>query len=214
MELICGTTILDRVLDSCWAAANRIRDKAKADAEVVVVTPTGDPIAEAFRHRAPIIEGPEDDVLSRYMIALESRGEPDYLVRITGDCPLIPSALIINMTMMALHHQYDYFSNVDDRFRTSVDGVDCEIISNRLMRHASAVAKEPYDREHVTPIIRRAPPDWAKMGMAINHFDESHIKLSVDTPEDLEACRRAFDSAFSKYQAATRIYGRGRVHRL
>ena len=213
MEVICGMTILDRVLDSCWGAANTIKAKSKMETEVVVLTPEGDPIVEHFRERAKIIEGPENDVLSRYMIAVEDM-DPDYIVRITGDCPLIPSSVIVAMSLMALHHGYDYFSNVDERFRTSIDGTDCEVISRRLMRYASEIATEASDREHVTTLIRRRPPDWAKMGMVVNHFDQSHIKLSVDTPEDLEACRRAFDSAFSKYQAATRVYGRQRVHRL
>ncbi len=213
MEPICGITMLDRVIDSCTAAANKVAEKTGAVTCVAVLTPTGDPIASHFRGRAEIMQGPESDVLGRYLVAVEEF-DPDYVIRITGDCPLIPSATIIGMTLMALRHQYDYFSNVDERFRTAIDGTDCEIISRRLLLHAGEMAKEPGDREHVTTYLRRCPPVWAKYAMAINHFDHSNMKLSVDTAEDLEAVRRAFDSSFSKYQAASRVYGKGRVHRI
>jgi spore coat polysaccharide biosynthesis protein SpsF (cytidylyltransferase family) len=212
-EMICGFSLLSRVIYSCSAAADRIKDKGGADCEVVVLTPFGDPIAEQYASKVKIFEGPENDVLSRYMGALEKHNA-DYLVRITGDCPLLTSSTIIGITLIGLRHNYDYFSNVDERFRTAMDGLDCEVISRRLMKFADEVSTDQGDREHVTTAIRRRPPAWAKIGTAMYHLDNSHIKLSVDTPEDLEAVRRAFDSAYSKYQMAVRLLGKDRVHRI
>lgn len=213
-ELIAGTSILSRVIAACQAAASVIKAKTEAETEVAVVTPYHDTIAFEYRDRVAIVEGPEHDVLSRYMIAVEKL-RADYLVRITGDCPLIPSNVIVGLTNLALSHKYDYISNVDERFRTSIDGTDCEVISTRLLTHISELAKEAYDREHVTPFIRHSPPEWAKIGVAIGHFDLSkHTKLSVDTEEDLDNVRLSFSSTLSKFTAATRVYGKGRVHRF
>ncbi len=212
-EVICGVTILDRVIDSCLAASAKIAEKTRGSASVYVLTPKGDIIAEKYRERVGIIEGSEHDVLSRYATLL-GETTPSHIVRITGDCPLIPSSTIISLSLLAANYSYDYISNVDERFRTSIDGVDCEVISARLLRYAVEVAREGADKEHVTTLIRRRPPEWAKMATALNHFDQSHIKYSVDTPEDLATVRQAFESAQVKYQAAIRTYGKGRVHRI
>jgi spore coat polysaccharide biosynthesis protein SpsF (cytidylyltransferase family) len=76
------------------------------------------------------------------------------------------------------------------------------------------MAREPYDKEHVTTVIRRNPPTWAKMGLAMSYLDLSGIKLSVDTEDDLHRVREAYDAAYSKYQAAVKFYGPGKVHRV
>ena len=109
---------------------------------------------------------------------------------------------------------YDYISNVDERFRTTLDGADCEVISRRLLDDTAQRATAPSDREHVTTLIRREPPAWAKIGVVLNHFDLSWIKLSVDTEEDLERVRRAAESAQRKHQEAAMVFGRGSVHTI
>jgi spore coat polysaccharide biosynthesis protein SpsF len=212
-EPILGRMMLDRVIDACRTAIGHIKRKHGCDAKVVVLTPEGDPIVGEFGPRCEVIEGPEQDVLSRYKIAMD-REQPDYLVRITGDCPLIPYQLIAGIVNLGLTHEYDYISNVDERFRTMLDGVDVEVISHRLFLYAAGTAKERADREHVTTFIRRNPPEWAKTAMVVTHFDHSDIKLSVDTPEDLARVRKSYEQAFSKFQSAIAHYGNGRVHRI
>ena len=211
-ELISGKTTLDRVVDTCKHAADMVENFGHKCA-VAVLTPTGDPIVEEFQSRIEIIEGPEHDVLSRYMIAVEKH-DPDLTVRITGDCPLIPGAFISYMVSIAMKRGYDYFSNSDERFRTAIDGCDCEVISYRAFEYLDQAATEAYDREHVTPHMRRNPPPWAKLGLAFNNFDLSDIKLSIDTAADLNRVRQAYERSFSKYQDAVKIYGKGAIHRL
>jgi spore coat polysaccharide biosynthesis protein SpsF len=211
-EMISGRMMLDRVIEACKFAGRSI-EKGGHKAAVAVLTPAGDPIVQEFGARVEIVEGPEHDVLERYAVAVE-RYNPELTVRVTGDCPLIPAPLIAYMTNLAINNGYDYISNCDERFRTSIDGSDCEVISRRLFEHAAEFAVKPYDREHVTPFIRRSPPEWARLALAVNHYDLSNIKLSVDTPEDLEAVRKAFEGSFSKYQEAIKVYGKGAIHRL
>lgn len=212
-ELISGRTMLDRVIDSCKTAASIVEKRRGHKTTVAVLTPEGDPIAAEFKARVNVEQGPEHDVLERYRMAVEKH-QPDLLVRITGDCPLIPPHLIAHLTGIAIDKEYDYFSNVDDRVRTSIDGADCEVISRKLFAYGVECAKEQHDREHVTTFLRRVPPIWARMGAAVNHYDLSGIKLSVDTPEDLERVRSHFETQFQKYNDAVRIYGNGAIHRL
>jgi spore coat polysaccharide biosynthesis protein SpsF len=160
------------------------------------------------------VEGPLADVLGRYKIAVD-RYNPDYVVRITGDCPLIVPNTIYRIMAMTTQFNYDYVSNVDERFRTSIDGHDTEVMSRRMFEHVAECATQASDREHVTTYIRRNPPIWAKLGLVMEAYDQSQQpKLSVDTQEDLERVRKAFQDGFTKYQEAMRVYGQGKVHRL
>jgi spore coat polysaccharide biosynthesis protein SpsF (cytidylyltransferase family) len=210
-ELISGKTMLDRVIEACKKAAAYSGSRENLALRVVVLTPVGDPIVDVFQGRCDIVEGPEQDVLTRYRMALD-RYDSDFVVRITGDCPLIPPYMISRLISLAVGHGYDYISNVDPRFRTSLDGVDCEVISARLMKSLHELAVSPEDREHVTLMARREPPDWANIGAVVSHFDHSHIKLSVDTAEDLERVREAFAAADGKYRGAINTYGQTKVH--
>lgn len=214
-ELISGKTMLDRVISSCKTAARYVNDQRNlgVHARVAILTPVGDEVATEFRSRCPVIEGPLHDVLKRYVMAAEQY-DADLIVRITGDCPLIPSFVVSKLLTLAAMNSYDYVSNVDERFRTTLDGADCEVLSKRLLEDTHARATESRDREHVTTLIRRDRPDWAKIGHVCNYFDQSDIKLSVDTPEDLERVRRQFDMAHDKYQRACLEFGQQSVHRI
>lgn len=216
-EKIGGVTTLERVIVACKRAALYVNSRPRPDfhikAKVAVVTPTDDPIVAAFSNRCDIYEGSERDVLDRYAKAVKHT-DAAYLVRITGDCPLIPPMVISKMIFVAKNNSYDYVSNVDEKFRTSIDGTDCEIISRRLLDHVAATATDASDREHVTTFIRREPPSWAKIGVVVDPFDNSGTKLSVDTEEDLQNVRKAFESAHEKYLAACERFGQRSVHRL
>ena len=211
-ELIGGRTMLDRVIDACKQAAWKIDEKGNR-CHVAVLTPTADPIVDEFSSRVTVVQGPEHDVLARYGVAAE-KYKPDLVVRVTGDCPFVQTYLIAYLTHLTVKHGYDYLSNVDERVRTALDGSDCEVFSTRLLEYALEHATKPTDREHVTTFMRRSPPPWARMATAQPHFDLSHIKLSVDTPEDLERARAVFDSTFTKQQEAFALYGKSNVHRL
>lgn len=215
-ELISGRMMLDRVIDNCKKAGLFISKKSYNNSlrvRIAVLTPFNDPIVNEFKSRCEIVEGPEDDVLARYAEA-DRRYNPNYIVRVTGDCPLLPPFVISKLIKLATENTYDYVSNVDPTYRTSLDGMDCEVISSGLLQYLDKTATSPSDREHVTTFARSAPPDWAKIGCVVNYFDQSDTKLSVDTKADLDAVRLAFSAADGKYQEAVLKFGRQAVHRL
>ncbi len=215
-EAIGDKRMLDHVIDSCKTAKRyllRHPEKPITAIDIVVVTPERDPIAEAFRGHCPVLEGPSSDVLGRYQLAAE-RFNPDYVVRITGDCPLIPDYIISKHVVIAVMNKYDYVSNVDEGSRTAVDGHDCEVMSTALLKWLADNATLDSDREHVTPMARRAPPDWAKHGAIIHYDDRSALKLSVDTMEDLTRVRAAYDTRNTKILFAQDKFGKQAVHRI
>ena len=95
--------MLDRVIEACKKASSYTSQREKTSIRVAVLTPADDPIVEVFQNRCDILEGPEQDVLTRYRMALD-RYESDYVVRITGDCPLIPPYMISRLISLAVTH--------------------------------------------------------------------------------------------------------------
>jgi spore coat polysaccharide biosynthesis protein SpsF len=211
---ICGKPMLQHVIDACDSSALKVnRDRAynRLTAQVVLLVPTGDEIVERFRGKVPIFEGPEHDVLSRYAQMAE-KYQADFIVRVTGDCPLIPPPLISKHITTAVLNRYDYCSNVDEEIRTSPDGFDCEVISRRLLNYANETAQSPRFREHVTLFMRETPPAWAVTGHVNNYVDLSGQKWSVDTQEDLERVRAQYESKESKRTRGLAIHGRRSIH--
>lgn len=207
--------LLEHVYDACESAAryvNKFSSKTRNSVDVSLLVPMGDEIETIFKRKS-IMPGSEHDVLSRYVKAADLL-DLDYVVRVTGDCPLIPPYLISKHITLAVECDYDYVSNAYGDYRTSLDGVDCEVISRRLLEHMDKNATEAFDREHVTTYAKRCPPSWAKMGCVIGFFDHSNIKLSVDTEEDLENVRREYESVNKHLTEAEKIFGKQSVHRM
>lgn len=123
-----------------------------------------------------------DDVLARFaMFAMPL--PPDWpVVRLTGDCPLIDPWLI--RLALALHDPAGITTTSPAEITGWPDGQDVEVFSLALLQEAHKNATEPYDREHVTPWIRRAYPiRYIATGL------ESGPKMSVDTMKDLAFVR-------------------------
>lgn len=216
-ELIDEKPMLRHVIDACDRASfylNRHTFQSKIRASYAVLCPHRDEIQQAFGTRAMVIEGPEEDVLSRYKL-LVTKLEPDYIVRVTSDCPLLPPFLITKHIKIAIANSYDYCSNVDEKVRTALDGYDVEVISRRALLWADENCSDPSLREHVTPILRTKliPKDF-KVGHVLGFLNQSHIKLSVDTPEDLERVRIEYDRVKKAHHLAEALAGKQNVHRI
>lgn len=213
-QMIGDEMLLQHVINRAKGSARYINNETHRNGILVTVClliPKGDEIGRLFKEKALVIEGDETDVLSRYL-RMADRMKSDFIVRLTGDCPLIPSSLISKHIRIAIKNDYDYFSNVDESCRTAPDGHDVEVFSRRVLDHLNFSAKG-IDREHVTTLIRREKPEWAKVGHLVNEIDLSSLKISVDTPEDLERVRRAWLEPETKVKTAIEKSGKSQTHR-
>lgn len=136
-------------------------------------------------------QGSEEDVLDRFVKAV-SRHEGDTIVRITGDCPLLDPAVVDACISLFEESGADYCSNIDPA--TFPDGLDVEVFSREALLLAGEQATDRYDREHVTPYLRRG--DRFTRANLDNPQDLSAIRLTVDEEEDL-ALIRAIADAFA-----------------
>lgn len=124
--------------------------------------------------------GSEDDVLDRYyQCALEYKF--DIIVRITADCPFVPPYEIDRVVNTLMDERADYATN-----RPSVpDGWDVEAMTFKSLELAHKNTIDQYDREHVTP--------WIKRNDSFRKLFLDAPKLSLDTPDDLERIRRWYE---------------------
>lgn len=183
------------------------------EVKVYILCPEGDRIADYFKKICPVIQGPEHDVLARYKKLLDFSGA-DHVVRITGDCPLIPEWIITRAIHIGVIDQVDYASNVDERMRLAWDGTDVEIMSARMLTLMDEKAFMKGDREHVTTYARREKlPDDFKSGFMTPGIDLSGLKLSVDTEDDLAAVRKQYERILDCTKKAKEYYGDGNVYR-
>lgn len=157
-------------------------------AERIVVATTDQPADDAVerfcqKEKIACVRGSEHDVLARYHLAIE-RFPADVVVRITADCPLIDPA-IVDEAIAA--YEPDYVSNMLET--TYPYGMAVEVFSAQALREAHREAKDPAEREHVTPFIYRHPKRYRlrSLTMAPNL---SHHRWTVDTPEDFELVSR------------------------
>jgi len=132
-----------------------------------------------------VCRGSEDDVLDRYYKAARLY-IPQVVVRVTGDCPIIDPQLVDNVIDLYQKNNVDYISNTDPP--TYPDGLDIEVFSFRALESTYEQAKEPFEREHVTPFIR-TNGQFKRINYA-NETDLSNERWTVDDPEDFEVMEK------------------------
>lgn len=125
--------------------------------------------------------GSLDDVLERFAGAIRAYSSYDHVVRLTADCPLADPATIDAIIDDHLTGGFDYTSNTVDR--TFPDGLDAEVATRGVLQAAAAEAIDSYDREHVTPFLYKNPNRFT-IGQHKQSFDASHLRWTVDTPDD------------------------------
>jgi glutamate-1-semialdehyde 2,1-aminomutase len=180
LRLIAGEPMINWVL----ARASRA---ARVDRVVLATTdsPKDDALAAHVRELGYAVErGSETDVLARYAAAAKAQAA-DVVVRITADCPFIDPALVDDVIALREAKGADYATNTDPA--TYPDGLDVEVFTSEALFRAAHEAEARYDREHVTPYLRRDPFNRASQ---TNPIDLSALRWTVDEAADLAVADR------------------------
>jgi spore coat polysaccharide biosynthesis protein SpsF (cytidylyltransferase family) len=96
-----------------------------------------------------------NDVLGRYVSCLDHIKEfsgdtgEHYVVRVTGDCPVIDPEIIDDAILFMEDKMVDYVALMNHW----PDGLDVEVISEDALKVANENASKDFEREHVTPYI-------------------------------------------------------------
>jgi len=187
LEDLAGQSMLVRVVNRTCLAKN-------LDAVVVGTTTqlNDDAIMYLCKTQGyPYFRGSEEDVLDRYYQAALAF-KADVIVRITSDCPLIEPEIIDKVVNEFLFYypEVDYVSNT--LMRTFPRGLDVEVMSFDALEKAWQEDDNPAWREHVTPCIYHQPEKF-KIRNVANDTDYSHMRWTVDTPDDLTFIRKIYE---------------------
>jgi len=181
LKTIGGKTLLEIHLERIL--------KAKNITELKIATTTEDGaekiIAVGEKSGVRSYQGAVDDVLKRFYETALSEN-PDYVVRLTSDCPLIDPNIIDQVIDECIKNDVDYCSNT--LTPTFPDGLDVEVFRFSALEKACNEALLKSDREHVTPYIWRNSN--LKGGDIFTSFnvsfatDYSDLRMTVDMDED------------------------------
>lgn len=131
-----------------------------------------------------VYEGPKDDVLGRFALAIDEYGI-DVVVRATGDNPFVSSALA-NIAITKFDElSADYVGLIGMPL-----GMGVEIVSAKALLKASRLATSSHDREHVCPYLYEHPLDFIIARPACpNEYFMPLGRLTVDTADDYTRAR-------------------------
>jgi spore coat polysaccharide biosynthesis protein SpsF len=163
------------------------RRAATTGLRVVVATsdePSDDPIVETLAaHGIDCARGSLHDPLRRFETTTEGLDEGDVVVRLTAD-NVVPDGELVQGLVDGMDAKGGEYSRMADQLP---HGLSAECFSVRLLRAAAAGAVDAYDREHVTPWMRR-------------NVDEVHYRPD-DVPAAWESLRCTVDT-LQDYRAA------------
>ena len=146
-------------------------------------------VAECSKLGVRVHRGSDSDVLDRYHGAAETF-QPDAIVRITSDCPLIEPEVSDKVISRFLESGADYASNTIER--TYPRGLDTEVCKRSCLDRAWAEATEQFQRVHVTPYLYQNPSLF-RVEQVRGDRDLNELRWTVDTPEDYEFVSKIFE---------------------
>ena len=155
--------------------------------EIVVATSTDqadDAIAKwCAQAEFRCYRGSLKDVLARYAAATRWT-QADVVVRITADCPLIDSQVVDLIVRKLISENLDY-CGLGGEFP---HGLDCEAMTAKALERAHSEAVSSYDREHVTPYLKRSGLGF-RTGSVEPFKGLGHHRWTLDHPQDLALLR-------------------------
>lgn len=144
---------------------------------------------EADRLGVTVVRGSADDVLGRYAFAASLIGVPA-IIRATADNPAVDLDAPLRTLDILLRSGADYVVDYGLPLGGTV-----EAMTTAALVRAAALATDGYDREHVTPYVRRDARSRAIDALAPTALRRPELRFTVDTAEDLDYMRRIYHEA-------------------
>lgn len=188
-----------------WHIAERL-NQVEAINEVIVATSDlqiDDPVFEmAQKYDISCYRGSESNVLKRfYETSLMAKA--DYVIRVTGDCPLVDPKTVSELIRFFFDGDYDFCGIAcgagvanEENINRFPDGLDAEIFSLKVLKEANIEANTDLEREHVTPFIWKKNNRYSLGLLSPNSKDYSDYRLTVDNKEDFDFVRWIYDMLY------------------
>ncbi len=139
-------------------------------------------VSIASLHQISSYKGDTENVLNRFYEAVKFYN-PDYVVRVTSDCPLVDADLIDKIVSYTIENKLDYCRTSE----SYPDGFDIEVFKFSELEIANYNASLFSDKEHVTPFIRRRALEKKQQINFDCTSDFKKVRLTVDEKEDFNS---------------------------
>ncbi|WP_322906520.1 glycosyltransferase family protein [Paenibacillus campi] len=175
--------ILDYVVQRCR--------KIQLVDHVIVATSTleqDNPLAAwCEANKVTCYRGSEDDVLARYYECAHEY-QPDYVIRVTSDCPFVDYELANETIQLMVKQPADIIINQQQEQLTR--GLTTELFSFAALQWMYEHTTAERHREHVTYYAYEYSEHFNYSVLDVpSKLLHPELRLTVDTPEDYEVCR-------------------------
>ena len=163
--------------------------RAKLRGKILLATTyhsVDDPVARiGERVKIPVVRGPEDDVLSRFRMALEQY-PADIVVRVTGDNPLTAPEIFDIVIKTLIRDDLDYVHVPNAPYGGGVDAFTATTL--KLCSESTIL---DFDREHINGYILNNMDAFNVAAAPLpEKWNRPDVRITVDTLEDQAVVRR------------------------
>ncbi|OHA73581.1 MAG: hypothetical protein A3B24_00110 [Candidatus Wildermuthbacteria bacterium RIFCSPLOWO2_01_FULL_48_16] len=189
MKKINGKTVIEIIYERV-KAAKKIDDIVLAipgSKENDVLVAEGKRIGvKTFR-----FAGNENDVISRYLGAIEYMGGADAMLRVTADCVFVDPALVDQLVRVCREkfERYDYFTNICPP--SFPDGFDLEIFPMRTLNALNKELRSIHGREWFSLYVGKHSKRFRTYNLRARH-PHTDMRVVIDFPEDLTLARKIY----------------------
>jgi len=173
----------------------RVKQAKKVDEIIVATTHLAQdqPIIDLCNElNIPTFRGENQDVLSRFL-EVADRHDLNVVIRLTADCPLIDPQVIDAAISLFEEGGVDYVTNALER--TYPKGMDVEVFSREALEIMKEKAKDPYEKEHVTPYLYQGKEIFRHRHLK-REEDRSSLRLTVDTLDDFTFVKHIIETLY------------------
>lgn len=183
-----------------WHVIERLKASGCIDEIIVAtsVTTADDAIARFIADLddpgVRCLRGPEDDVLERFYLAI-CRYNPDVVVRITADSPLLSIRHLRRLVTHLVDHRLDGVDAHLDHTGLTL-GFGSEAYHHQAIVDAHLLAATPAEREHVSLFIKQRPYAFRVEYPEPRPALCTDFRLTLDYPEDYHLLCEIYDTLY------------------
>jgi len=175
---------------SAILAAKRAGNRGRPVMLATSDRPTDDLLATlANQAGINVFRGSANDVLGRFVASCQDLQGDDVVVRLTAD-NLLPDGMLIEELLASFELNGNPYINAKIAWGDSPYGLGAEVMNVCTLRRAALTASTEYEREHVTPEIKKHIP----IHSLLQKFSqkESVTRCTMDTLDDYLRINRIF----------------------
>jgi spore coat polysaccharide biosynthesis protein SpsF len=135
----------------------------------------------------PVFRGAAEDVLDRFARCVAAF-ELDVVIRATADNPAVDIEAPVRLLGAMARRDVEYVREDDLPYGAGVEGITREALARTAL-----MARDAFDREHVTTFVRRHPDLFRQSTLTVPvDLARPDVRLTVDTPDELRQMRELY----------------------